>query len=56
MSDLDAATLNQLEMDAAEAAYEAQCWREDRDELHGWDKPHQTLDEFLKSDRKNRRA
>lgn len=53
---LDAATLNQLEMDAADSAYEEQCWREDMAELHGWDdKPHPTLEEFLKADRKNRR-
>ena len=52
--ELDAATLNQLEMDAADAAYELQCWREARDELHGWTREHPTLEEFLERDRKNR--
>lgn len=45
MSDLDPATLNQMDIDRAEGAYDAQCWREDRDELHGWNE-HPTLEEF----------
>ena len=45
MSDLDPATLNQLAIDRAEAAYELQCWREDRDELLGLNE-HPTLEEF----------
>jgi hypothetical protein len=45
MSDIDAATLNQLNIDAAEAAYDEQCWREDRDELLGLNE-HPTLEEF----------
>jgi len=52
--DLDPATREQLEMDRADAAYEEQCWRADRDELHGWFNDHPTLDEFLKDDRKYR--
>jgi hypothetical protein len=43
--DIDAATLNQLNIDRADAAYEAQCWREDRDELLGLNE-HPTLEEF----------
>ena len=55
--DLDEGTRAQLDLDRAEAAYEAQCWREDMAELHGWnDTPHPTLQEFLERDRKNRRA
>jgi hypothetical protein len=46
MSDYyDPATLDQSEMDRAEAAYELQCWREDRDELLGLNE-HPTLEEF----------
>ena len=45
MSDIDAATLNQLNIDRAEAAYDEQCWREDRDELLGLNE-HPTLEEF----------
>ena len=56
MSDeLDPATLEQLEMDRADAAYDAQCWREDRDELLGLTRDHPTLEEFLADDRKYRR-
>ena len=57
MSDeLDDATLDQLAMDRADSAYELLCWREDRDELHGWTMDHPTLEQFLERDRKNRRA
>lgn len=45
MSDIDAASLNQYAIDRADAAYEAQCWREDRDELLGLNE-HPTLEEF----------
>ena len=53
--DLEPATREQLEMDRADAYFDELCWRADRDELHGLTKPHPTLEEFLKEDRKYRR-
>ena len=45
MSDIDRETLNQLNIDRAEVAYELACWREDRDELLGLNE-HPTLEQF----------
>jgi len=45
MSDIDRETLNQLNIDRAEGAYELACWREDRDELLGLNE-HPTLEQF----------
>jgi len=47
VSDIDPATLNQMDIDRAEGAYDLQCWREDRDELLGLNE-HPTLEEFRK--------
>ena len=55
MSDMDAATLNQMDIDRAEGAYELQCWREDRDELLGLNE-HPTLEEFRKHMAEARKA
>jgi hypothetical protein len=53
MSDL---TRDQWEMDRADSAYEEQCWREDRDELHGLTRTFPTLDEFVKDEGRRRAA
>lgn len=55
MSDIDPATLNQMDIDRAEAAYELQCWREDRDELLGLNE-HPSLEEFQRMMGEARRA
>lgn len=55
MSDIDPDTLNHYAIDRAEAAYEIQCWREDRDELLGLNK-HPTLEEFQRHMAEARKA
>jgi hypothetical protein len=49
-------TLDQLNLDRAESAYDEQCWREDRDELHGHTRSAMSFDEFVKDEGRRRAA
>lgn len=49
-------TRDQYEMDRIDSLYDEQCWREDRDELHGLTREAQDFVEFVRDEGRRRAA
>jgi hypothetical protein len=49
-------TRDQYDLDRAESSYDEQCWREDRDELHGHTRSAMSFDEFVRDEGRRRAA